>query len=396
MSTRGARSVAVCLRAAAPPAERDADAGDAARGLVQDRAAAVARLLERIADVGGAGSDLCLTLVLAPPVTAALPSKVAAALRAAEARGALELGTTTATDAWLPALGRAGRRAQLAAACAEHAARFGRRPLGLWPRELALPDGADAIMASLGLAWALVPWRALLLGRPRMGSMTPAHTAAGVALFAVSAPKVSGADDLATTVDGRPPLTTIAAEIDAQDQALEHAAALRATYVTPSRYLARHPRGPLVWPAPLCCADERGPVPYAGEDGAKMLRHLRQVEAALTRASAAAAAAAAALRRGGASRFGEGRTGSGLLRRRLLLQAAREGLLAAAADWCQLGEYGAARFRAHVARCLALLTALERAAPDDALLLGEVEARDGALFEDLEAASFAPRAPRRG
>jgi predicted glycosyl hydrolase (DUF1957 family) len=359
------RLVALCLRAAAPPPERGAPTSDAATRAMRETARAVHRLLARLATTPGAAA----TVALAPAVTAALADDDLEGLRDLESRARIETCVTGATDAWLPALGSAGQRAQVGAAAAEHRRRLLRQPLGLWPRDLALPHGLDARLAAAGFRWALVAARALELGLPPLTATAPVFLRSGLAAFGAR-PWRSAGWEPAPVVPGRAPLAVATADVTEAEAALEWATA-HAEPVTPAAYLRRYPQNPLGAPLPLAGADEAARGPYTEPACAGMLLHLRQLEAAMAQVTPRA--------RAGARAAG--------LRRRALRQAAREALLAAAADWT-VDETGAARFRAHVSRCHALCSALAGGAPLDAAYLSAVEARDAGLFEDLEADLF--------
>jgi predicted glycosyl hydrolase (DUF1957 family) len=364
------RLVALCAHAAAPPPERGASASDAATRAVQDAAEAVRRLLERLATDPGT----VVTLALAPVVTVALADDDLALLRDLEAQARIETCVTGATDAWLPALGGVGQHAQIAAAAAEHRRRLLRQPLGLWPRDLALPHGLDTRLAAAGFRWTLVAARALELGRPPATPSMPVFHHSGLAAFGARPWRAAdGTPD--TAVPGRPSLAVVSAEVAEAPAALDWAAA-QGEPVTPAAYLRRYPRNPLGAPACLAGADEAARGPYADPARTGMVRHLRHLEIAMARATSRSRAFAPAPG----------------LRRRALRQAAREALLAAAADWAT-DEAGAARFRAHVSRCCTLCGALTGASLLDAAYVSAVEARDGALFDEIEADLFGGARP---
>jgi predicted glycosyl hydrolase (DUF1957 family) len=356
---------ALCVRAAAPPPERGASARDRVTRAVRETVEAVRRLLERLA----AGPAAPVTLGLAPAVAAALADDDLALLRDLEGRAGLEVCVTGATDAWLPGLGGGGRRAQVAAAAAEHRRRLARQPLGLWPRDLALPPGLDASLAALGFRWTLVAARALELGRPAVAPSTPVFFPSGLAAFGARHWRTVG-EEPAAGASGRPALVVVTAEVAEAAAALDWARD-RGEPVTPASYLRQYPRNPLGTPAALAGPDEAARGPYADPPRAEMLRHLRQLEAAMARATS----------------YGRAFAPAPGLRRRAMRQAAREALLAAAADWAS-DDAGSERFRAHVARCAALCGALTGAGPVDAAYLSAVEARDGGLFEEIEADLF--------
>jgi predicted glycosyl hydrolase (DUF1957 family) len=356
--------VALCVRATAPPPERGASGRDEVTRAVRAKVEAVRGLLERLTTRPAA----CLTLGLAPAVTAALAEDDLALLRDLEAQGRIELCVTGATDAWLPGLGGSGRRAQVGAAAAEHRRRLARQPLGLWPRDLALPPGLDASLADAGFRWTLVAARALELGRPAIAPGTPVFFPSGLAAFGARHWRAPAAAP-AAAVAGRPVLAVATADV-AEPAALEWAGA-QGEPVTPAGYLRRFPRNPLGVPAPLAGADEAARGPYAAPERTAMLRHLRQLEVAMA---------------GATSRSRAFPPAPGL-RRRALRQAAREALLAAAADWTS-DAAGAERFRAHVSRCTTLCAALTGGSPVDAAYLSAVEERDSGLFEDVEAELF--------
>ncbi|HEY3356054.1 MAG TPA: 1,4-alpha-glucan branching protein domain-containing protein, partial [Polyangia bacterium] len=230
----------------------------------------------------------------------------------------------------------------------------------------------------LGVRWVLAAPAALALGRPALPGQAVAFHPRGVALLAA---RPLGAADDAPAGPGEPaPLIVLCADIGAAAAARERAIALDAEPVTPSRYLARAPRHPVCEPAALAGADAAARGPFAGP-GLPMLRALRQLEAAL---------AEVVRRERRPRRVAAGpHAASELLRRRALVQAAREGLLAACGEWPGLGEYGARRFRAHAGRGLELLAALRGAAPLDAAYLAEVESRDPHLEDEVDASWFA-------
>jgi predicted glycosyl hydrolase (DUF1957 family) len=307
-----------------------------------------------------------VTLGLAPAVMAALADDELALLRDLEGRARIEVCVTSATDAWLPGLGGGGRRAQVAAAAAEHRRRLSRQPLGLWPRELALPPGLDASLAAVGFRWTLVAARALELGRPAVAPATPVFFPSGLAAFGARPWRAAADAPAAGAPAERPPLAVVTAAIAEAPAALEWAAG-RGDLVTPAAYLRRFPRNPLAVPAALAGGDEAARGPYAAPPRAGMIRHLRQLESAMARVTS----------------YSRAYPPAPGLRRRALRQAAREALLAAAADWAT-DDAGAERFRAHVARCAALCGALTGSGPVDPAYLSAVEARDGSLFEDIE------------
>ena len=273
------RLVALCLRAAAPPPERGGSATDEATRAVRETTQAVHRLLERVA----ADPAAAVTLALAPTVTVALADDDLVLLRDLEAHARIETCVTGATDAWLPGLGGVGQRAQVGAAAAEHRRRLLRQPLGLWPRDLALPHGLDAGLAAAGFRWALVPARALELGRPPATPATPVFFRSGLAAFGARPWRAAGWAT-AAAVAGRPALAVATAGVTEAAAALEWATA-HAEPITPAAYLRRYPRNPLGTPAALAGADETARGPYAAPERTGMIRHLRQLEAAMAAAT---------------------------------------------------------------------------------------------------------------
>ncbi|HEY3359082.1 MAG TPA: hypothetical protein VGQ83_37880, partial [Polyangia bacterium] len=267
------RAVALCLRAAAPPTERGAGAADPAAAALRAAVAAVTDL----ADTLEAAVDSATTLALAPAVAAALPEDVVIALRGQEARGTLEVCMTPATDAWLPGLGPGGLRAQVGIGAAAHRRRLARQPLGLWPRDLAVPPHLCDDVWPLGVRWVLAAPAALALGRPALPGATVAFHPRGVALLAACP---FGADDADAAPGGPAPLIVLCADIGDAAAARQRAGALDAEPITPSRYLARAPRHPMCEPAALAGVDAAARGPFAGP-GLPMLRALRQLEAAL-------------------------------------------------------------------------------------------------------------------
>jgi 1,4-alpha-glucan branching enzyme len=111
-----------------------------------------------------------------------------AAFRAWQEEGALELVTCCATHGYLPLMQPhpASVRAQIEAAVADHAARFGRPPRGIWLAECGYYPGLDQVLADSGLRFFFADAHGVLLAEPRpvCGVYAPMLCPSGVAAFA--------------------------------------------------------------------------------------------------------------------------------------------------------------------------------------------------------------------
>jgi 1,4-alpha-glucan branching enzyme len=108
-------------------------------------------------------------------------------LRELEEAGQVELITSAATHAYLP-LWQAYPMAielQVRIGIAQHAAIFGRRPLGFWLPECGFSPGIDTVLAASGVRFSFLAAHGLLNGKPRptFGVHAPVLCPGGVAAF---------------------------------------------------------------------------------------------------------------------------------------------------------------------------------------------------------------------
>jgi 1,4-alpha-glucan branching enzyme len=109
------------------------------------------------------------------------------ALAGFQERGHLEIWTSGATHAFLPALLHHPQliRGQIALAVDSHLRALGRAPRGIWLPECGYTPGVDAVLTRYGIAYTVLETHALLdaTPRPRFGTAAPAVTAQGLACF---------------------------------------------------------------------------------------------------------------------------------------------------------------------------------------------------------------------
>ena len=111
---------------------------------------------------------------------------IAAALRALQDRGHLEIIACAATHGYLPLMLREESvRAQIAIGIDAHRAMFGCEPRGIWLPECAWRPGVDRILAECGIRWFVLDSHGIMLGtpRPRRAIFAPVFTPEGVAVF---------------------------------------------------------------------------------------------------------------------------------------------------------------------------------------------------------------------
>ena len=111
-----------------------------------------------------------------------------AAFRDFQDAGYLEIITCAATHGLLPLMENIPQavRAQIAIACDDYRACFGRDPRGIWLPECAYVTGIDQILQEANLRWFILDSHGLMYGqpRPRRAIYAPCFTPAGPAAFA--------------------------------------------------------------------------------------------------------------------------------------------------------------------------------------------------------------------
>lgn len=112
---------------------------------------------------------------------------ITGAFAALENAGLVEVWTSGATHAFLPALLHHPRviDAQIALAVDSHVRALGRAPRGIWLPECGYTPGVDAVLARHGLAYTALETHAVVdaTPRPRFGTAAPVLTPHGVACF---------------------------------------------------------------------------------------------------------------------------------------------------------------------------------------------------------------------
>jgi len=102
-------------------------------------------------------------------------------------RGFLEIITCTGTHGFLPLMvSRNNQRAQVRMAVSDYAAKFGKKPKGIWLAECGYTEGADEILAENGIRYFFTDTHGILFGRPRpkYAVYAPVFCPSGVAVFA--------------------------------------------------------------------------------------------------------------------------------------------------------------------------------------------------------------------
>ena len=111
-----------------------------------------------------------------------------AAFRGFQDAGYLEIITCAATHGLLPLMENVPQavRAQIAIACDDYRACFGRDPRGVWLPECAYVAGIDQVLQEANLRWFILDAHGLMYGqpRPRRAIYAPCFTPAGPAAFA--------------------------------------------------------------------------------------------------------------------------------------------------------------------------------------------------------------------